>query len=58
MVGPEGPDEQDHVLLDDFEPQFTHHLITLLNEQDQHSIMTDNSLTIIGPDGHMQTVIP
>ena len=50
VVGPEGSDEQDHVLRD-FEPRFL-----LLHEQDEHTLMTDNSLTITGQDGHLQWV--
>ena len=57
-VGPEGPDEQDRVLLDDFDPRFLRHAITLLHEQDQQSLSTDNSLTVTGPDGRLQTIIP
>jgi hypothetical protein len=48
-------DEQDRVPLDDFEPRFLRHSITLLHKQDQHTLMTDNSLIITGC---MQTIIP
>jgi enhancer of polycomb-like protein len=53
-VGPDGPDEQDRLLLDDYEPRFLRHSMTLLHEQDQQSLTTDNSLTVTGPDGRMQ----
>jgi len=57
-AGPDGLDEQDCVLLDDYEPRFLRHSITLLHEQDQHNFMTDNTLSVTGPDGRMQTIIP
>jgi enhancer of polycomb-like protein len=57
-VGPQGPDEQDRVLVDDYEPRFLRHSITLLHDQDQQSLVTDNSLTVTGPDGRMQSIIP
>ena len=57
-VGPEGPDEQDCVLLDNFDPRLLRHAITLLHEQDQQSLSTDNSPTITGPDGCLWTIIP
>jgi hypothetical protein len=58
-VGPEGPDEQDCVFLDDYESRFLQHSITLLPEkdQDQHTLVMGNSLTVTGPDGHMQQII-
>jgi enhancer of polycomb-like protein len=34
------------------------HSITLLHDQDQRSLVTDNSLTVTGPDGRMQSIIP
>ena len=37
-VGSEGYDEQDHVLLDNFDSRFPWHAITLLHEQDQLSL--------------------
>jgi enhancer of polycomb-like protein len=57
-VGPEGLDEQDRVLVDDFDPKFLRHSITLLHDQDQHTLTTDNSLTVTAADGRMQTIIP
>jgi enhancer of polycomb-like protein len=30
----------------------------LLHDQDQQSLLTDNSLTVTGPDGRMQSIIP
>ena len=51
-VGPEGPDEQDCVLLNNFDPRFLQHAISLLHKQDQQSLSTDNSLAVTGPDGY------
>lgn len=46
-VGPEGPDEQDRILLDDFEPRGSCDTsITLLQYQDQFSLVTDNSVIV------------
>lgn len=57
-VGPGGPEEQDRVLVDDYDPKYLRHFVTLLQDQDHQSLVTDNSLTVIGPDGRMQSIVP
>jgi enhancer of polycomb-like protein len=57
-VGPAGPDEQGRVLLDDYEPRFLRHTVTLLHDQDQQFLTTDNSLIVTGSDGRMQSITP
>ncbi|KIM85409.1 hypothetical protein PILCRDRAFT_5719 [Piloderma croceum F 1598] len=47
--------KQDRVLVDDYKPRSLRHSITLLHDQDQQSVVTDNSLTVTGPDGRMQS---
>ena len=57
-VGSQGPDEQGRIPMDDYHPKFLRHSITLLHEQDQHTLLTDNSLNITAPDGHLQSIVP
>jgi len=57
-VGPEGSDEQDRVLIDDYEPKYLRHTMTLLQDSDQANLVTDPSLITTSADGRQQPVIP
>ncbi|KAF8151729.1 enhancer of polycomb-like-domain-containing protein [Crassisporium funariophilum] len=57
-VGPQGSEEQDRVLVDDYDPTFLRHTMTLLSEQDHAHLLTDASLVIQGPEGRPQLVLP
>ncbi|PPQ93891.1 hypothetical protein CVT25_007804 [Psilocybe cyanescens] len=57
-AGPEGPDEQDRVLVDDYNPTYLRHTMTLFNESDHVSLMNDPTIYITGPDGRQHPVVP
>ncbi|KAF4622202.1 hypothetical protein D9613_009361 [Agrocybe pediades] len=57
-VGPEGADEQDRVLVDDYDPTYLRHTMTLLKEQDQIILSSDPTLIVTGLEGRQQKVIP
>ncbi|KAH9935624.1 uncharacterized protein B0H18DRAFT_976555 [Fomitopsis serialis] len=57
-VGPDGPEEKDRVLIDDYEPKYLVHHMTLLSEQDMASLMPDPTLTVTSSDGRQQTITP
>ncbi|GBE89019.1 Enhancer of polycomb-like protein [Sparassis crispa] len=57
-VGPEGPDEQDRMLVDDFQPKYLVHRMTLLNEQDHQAMSVDAGIAVTGADGRQQVVTP
>ncbi|KAF9530669.1 enhancer of polycomb-like-domain-containing protein [Crepidotus variabilis] len=57
-VGPRGADEQDRVLIDDYDTAFLRHAMTLHTESDHIHLVTDPTLVVAGPDGRPQGVIP
>ncbi|KAH9475176.1 Enhancer of polycomb-like protein 1 [Psilocybe cubensis] len=57
-TGPEGPDEQDRILVDDYNPTYLRHTMTLFNESDHVSLMTDPTVYITAPDGRQLPVVP
>ncbi|TFK70814.1 hypothetical protein BDN72DRAFT_503858 [Pluteus cervinus] len=56
--GPQGSDEQDRVLVDDYSTQYLRHHMTLLQEQDQQGLITDPSLLVMLPDGRQTLQFP
>ncbi|KAJ6624941.1 enhancer of polycomb-like-domain-containing protein [Mycena sp. CBHHK59/15] len=50
-VGPQGADEQDRVLADEYGSKYLRHSMCLLAETDHQSLTTDTSLHFAGPDG-------
>lgn len=56
-VAPEGPEEQDLVLIDDYEPKYLRHMMTLLTEQDHQLINNDATLYVL-QDGRTRPVTP
>jgi len=56
-VGPEGADEQDRVLIDDYDPKYLRHMMTLLSDTDHQALSTDNTL-VVSVDGRHHTVSP
>ncbi|KAF5375868.1 hypothetical protein D9615_008245 [Tricholomella constricta] len=56
-VGPDGPDEQNRVLVDDYSPRLLSHSMTILGDTDQQSLVTDPSIPVI-IDGHQRLVLP
>ncbi|KAF9467645.1 enhancer of polycomb-like-domain-containing protein [Collybia nuda] len=57
-VGPQGADEQDRILVDDYDSKYLRHSMTLLTEGDQQGLLTDPSIPTIGPDGRTINIIP
>lgn len=58
LVVPEGIDEQDRVLVDDFSPKYLRHMMTLLTEADQQHINNDATLVLVSTEGRQQSVLP
>ncbi|KAL4080474.1 enhancer of polycomb-like-domain-containing protein [Scleroderma citrinum] len=56
-VAPEGAEEQDRVLVDDYEPRYLRHMMMLLTEQDQQYINNDATLYVL-QDGRQHAVTP
>ena len=56
-IGPEGDDEQDRVLIDDYDPKYLRHMMTLLSDTDHQALSTDNTL-VVSVDGRHRTVSP
>ncbi|KIL58931.1 hypothetical protein M378DRAFT_170023 [Amanita muscaria Koide BX008] len=56
--GSQGADEQDRVLVDDYNPKHISHTSKLIGEAEQHSLFTDPSIPVPTPEGRYQTVIP
>lgn len=58
IVAPEGIDEQDRVLIDDFSPDYLRHMMTLLSETDQQHVNNDATLVLVSTEGRQQSVLP
>ncbi|KAI0687709.1 enhancer of polycomb-like-domain-containing protein [Cytidiella melzeri] len=54
IVGPNGPEEHDRVLVDDHAARYATYSYTLLTEEDQVTMVPDPTMTIYGPDGRLQ----
>ncbi|KAF7370853.1 Enhancer of polycomb-like protein [Mycena sanguinolenta] len=50
-VGPDGPEEQDRVLTDEYDPKYLRHSMCLLSENDHQGLTTDTSLLFSSTDG-------
>lgn len=58
-VGPEGSDEQDRVLVDDYELKYQKYRMSLFSDIDHHHhIVTDPSLLIQNAEGRQQMMLP
>jgi hypothetical protein len=55
--GLEGANEQHRVLIDDYDPKYVRHMMTLLSNPDHQTLSTDNTL-VVGVGGHYYTVSP
>ncbi|EGN97434.1 hypothetical protein SERLA73DRAFT_161474 [Serpula lacrymans var. lacrymans S7.3] len=58
VVGPEGPDEQDRVLIDDYEPRYLRHAMTLIQDRDQQDLLNDPTIVLSTAEGRHQAVAP
>ncbi|OSX65465.1 hypothetical protein POSPLADRAFT_1167718, partial [Postia placenta MAD-698-R-SB12] len=57
-VGPDGSEEKDRGLLDDFSTKYLVHHVALLNDQDYSSLTTDATITTTSSDGRPQSHLP
>ncbi|EDR09801.1 uncharacterized protein LACBIDRAFT_293698 [Laccaria bicolor S238N-H82] len=58
-VGPEGSDEQDRVLVDDYDLKYLKYRMSLFSDIDHHHhIVTDPSLLIQNAEGRQQMILP
>ncbi|KAF5385750.1 hypothetical protein D9615_002489 [Tricholomella constricta] len=56
-IGPDGPEEQSRVLIDDYSPKILRYSMTLLLDPDQQNLINDAAIPIIN-DGRQQMVVP
>jgi len=54
---PEGEEEQDRMLVDDYDPRYLRHMMTLLTEQDQQLINNGATIYVL-QDGCLYAVTP
>lgn len=57
-VGPSGPDEEGRILVDDYDPKYIRHAMTLLTDADQQSLMTDAAIPLSNAEGRLQMAVP
>ncbi|KAK2462409.1 hypothetical protein APHAL10511_005715 [Amanita phalloides] len=58
VYGPQGADEQDRILVDDYDSKYMKYSLKLLGEGEQHNLVTEPAITVPTPEGRYQTVIP
>ncbi|KAF8647382.1 hypothetical protein AX16_006754 [Volvariella volvacea WC 439] len=56
--GPLGSDEQDRVLVDDYQPTYLRHHMTIFSDTDQQALVTDPQILVTLPDGRQQIHLP
>ncbi|KAJ3498436.1 hypothetical protein NLJ89_g10220 [Agrocybe chaxingu] len=57
-VGPEGADEQDCVLVDDYDATYLQHSMTLHSDPDHLHLVTDPTLILTNSEGQQHAVLP
>ncbi|KAI0341412.1 hypothetical protein BDW22DRAFT_1358947 [Trametopsis cervina] len=57
-VGPDGPDEQDRVLIDDHDTRYVLPSLSLLSEEDNAAMLTDPTIPIYKADGQLASYTP
>ncbi|KAG6818398.1 hypothetical protein H0H93_005268 [Arthromyces matolae] len=55
--GPDGSDEQNRVLVDDYSPRLLSQMMTFMSDLDQHNLITDPSIPVM-IDGAQRFVLP
>ncbi|KAJ7224458.1 enhancer of polycomb-like-domain-containing protein [Mycena pura] len=55
-VGPDGPDEQDRALADEYDPKYLRHSMCLLTENDHQGLTTDSALHFAPADGGREVI--
>ncbi|KAF9264627.1 hypothetical protein L218DRAFT_234186 [Marasmius fiardii PR-910] len=56
--GPNGSDEQDRILVDDFDTNYLRVTFNLLNDPDYACLLNDPTIIRIGPDGRKEAILP
>ncbi|KAE9405736.1 hypothetical protein BT96DRAFT_316208 [Gymnopus androsaceus JB14] len=56
--GPSGSEEQDRVLVDDFDVKYMSRVVGLLGESDYSALMTDHTISRITADGKREVITP
>ncbi|EAU81386.1 hypothetical protein CC1G_05216 [Coprinopsis cinerea okayama7 len=56
--GPEGPEEQDRILVDDYDPTYLRHAMTLFTEADHAHLSVDPTIHLPNANGQQSSVIP
>ncbi|XP_006456605.1 hypothetical protein AGABI2DRAFT_195675 [Agaricus bisporus var. bisporus H97] len=56
--GPQGPDEQDRMLVDEYQTKYLRHTMTLLADTDQLALVTDNAIPVVTTDGRQLMFAP
>ncbi|KAG5649953.1 hypothetical protein H0H81_001331 [Sphagnurus paluster] len=56
-VGPDGPEDRNRVLIDDYRPKTLCYSMTLILDSDQQSLINDATIPVINGD-HQQRVLP
>lgn len=57
-IGPEGPEEQDRVLVDDYDGSYLRHNMTLFSDKDHAHLLKDPGLAMVNAEGRSQIVFP
>ncbi|KAI0057206.1 hypothetical protein BV25DRAFT_1812676 [Artomyces pyxidatus] len=57
-VGPDGPDEQDRVLVDEFDLKYLRRSMSFYNEEDHLRLATDPTLYVPTADGRHNAIVP
>lgn len=57
-IGPEGVEEHDRQLVDDYDASFLRHAMTLHTESDHIHLVTDPTLVIFSSEGRPQGIVP
>lgn len=57
-VGPQGQDEQDRILVDEYQTKYLRHTMTLLADTNQAALVTDNAVPVVTNDGRQVMFVP
>ncbi|ESK91729.1 4 histone acetyltransferase subunit [Moniliophthora roreri MCA 2997] len=58
IYGPAGSDEQDRIIVDDFDHRYLRYTVPLLTEQEVTCLLNDPSFIRYGPDGRKEQYVP
>ncbi|KZT21983.1 hypothetical protein NEOLEDRAFT_1072458 [Neolentinus lepideus HHB14362 ss-1] len=58
VIGPDGAEESDRILVDDYDPKYLREAMSLFGDQDIQALSNDPTITIVNAEGRSQSVIP